>query len=124
MRRRVLVDWIEAGSRSREVEKERLFTRANRLTESAASAERQKINKELAVSNAEDPVDESSAGSGATSCSLQCQVLCRKLAHIATPDRFRGPESCVARLAQLLGQLPANERGAVGPDGLFSKNLA
>jgi len=45
---RVLVDLIEAGIQSKEAEKERFFALANRLSESADPAERQKLKKELA----------------------------------------------------------------------------
>jgi metal-responsive CopG/Arc/MetJ family transcriptional regulator len=45
---RVLVDLIEAGLQSREAEKERFFTLANRLSETSDSAERRRIKKELA----------------------------------------------------------------------------
>src|SRR4030095_5570444 len=45
---RVLVDLIEAGLDSKEREKQRFFELANRLVESADSAERQRIKEELA----------------------------------------------------------------------------
>jgi ParB-like chromosome segregation protein Spo0J len=45
---RVLVDLIEAGIQSKEAEKDRFFALANRLSESADPAERQKLKKELA----------------------------------------------------------------------------
>jgi len=45
---RVLIDLIEAGLQSKEGEKERFFTLANRLTESRDPAERQRIKEELA----------------------------------------------------------------------------
>jgi hypothetical protein len=45
---RVLVDLIEAGLHSKEAERQRFFELANRLTESADSAERQHIKEELA----------------------------------------------------------------------------
>ncbi len=45
---RVLVDLIEAGLQSKEAERQRFFELANRLTESADSAERQRIKEELA----------------------------------------------------------------------------
>jgi hypothetical protein len=45
---RVLVDLIEAGIQSKEAEKEQFFALANRLSESADLAERQKLKKELA----------------------------------------------------------------------------
>jgi hypothetical protein len=44
----VLVDLIEAGIQSKEAEKERFFALANRLSESADPAERQRLKKELA----------------------------------------------------------------------------
>jgi hypothetical protein len=45
---RVIIDLIEAGLASKEAEKERFFALANRLTESADGAEREKLKKELA----------------------------------------------------------------------------
>jgi predicted transcriptional regulator len=45
---RILVDLIEAGLRSKEAEKERFFTLANRLAESTDPAERRRIKKHLA----------------------------------------------------------------------------
>jgi transcriptional regulator len=45
---RVLVDLIEAGIQSKVAEKERFFALANRLSESADPAERQRLKKELA----------------------------------------------------------------------------
>jgi hypothetical protein len=45
---RVLVDLIEAGLASKEAEKDRFFAIANRLTESADPAEREKLKRELA----------------------------------------------------------------------------
>ena len=45
---RVLVDLIEAGLQSKETEKERFFSLANRLTESTDPAERQRLKEELA----------------------------------------------------------------------------
>ena len=45
---RVLVDLIEAGLRSKDMEKETFFALANRLSESTNPAERRRIKKELA----------------------------------------------------------------------------
>lgn len=45
---RVVVDLIEAGLQSRESEKKQFFVLANRLSETADPAERQRIKKELA----------------------------------------------------------------------------
>jgi len=45
---RVLVDLIEAGLQSKEVEKERFFSLVKRLTESRDAAERQRLKEELA----------------------------------------------------------------------------
>ena len=45
---RVLVDLIEAGLLSKEAEKQRFFTLANRLAESADPTKRQRIKEELA----------------------------------------------------------------------------
>jgi hypothetical protein len=45
---RVLVDLIEAGLQSKEAERQHFFELASRLTESADSAERQRIKEELA----------------------------------------------------------------------------
>ena len=45
---RVLVDLIEAVLQSKETERQRFFALANRLAESADSAEKQRIKEELA----------------------------------------------------------------------------
>ena len=45
---RVLVDLIEAGLQYKETERQRFFALANRLAESADSAEKQRIKEELA----------------------------------------------------------------------------
>jgi len=45
---RVLVDLIEAGLASKEAEKEQFFALANRLTESADPAERERLKSQLA----------------------------------------------------------------------------
>ncbi len=45
---RVLVDLIEAGLESKQAEKMRFFTLANKLTESTDPEERQRLKEELA----------------------------------------------------------------------------
>lgn len=45
---RVLVDLIEGGIQSKEAEKDRFYSLASRLSESADPAERQKLKQELA----------------------------------------------------------------------------
>jgi hypothetical protein len=45
---RVLVDLIEAGLESKEIEKKRFFALTNKLTESTDPEERQRLKEELA----------------------------------------------------------------------------